>query len=76
MPRAEKHQIIYDWTLLNYLNFFGNWTYFGTFLGTMWLCLEVVLLSLLVGYPIALFIWRQKGARRYLLLQMAACPCS
>lgn len=71
---AEKHQIIYDWTLLNYINFFGNWTYFGTFLGTMWLCLEVVLLSLLVGYPIAWFIWRQKGAKRYLLLQMAALP--
>lgn len=71
---AEKHQIIYDWTLLNYGNFFGNWTYFGTFLGTMWLCLEVVLLSLLVGYPIAWFIWRQKGAMRYLLLQMAALP--
>ena len=71
---AEKHQIIYDGTLDNYVNFFGNWTYLGTLLGTLWLCLEVVALSLLVGYPMAWFIWRQKGVRRYALLQLAALP--
>lgn len=71
---AEKHEIIYDWTLLNYANFFGNWTYLSTFLGTLWLCLQVVMLSLLVGYPMAWFIWRQKGVRRYAMLQLAALP--
>jgi spermidine/putrescine transport system permease protein len=71
---AEKHEIVYDWTLVNYANFFGNWTYLSTFLGTLWLCLEVVLLSLLVGYPMAWFIWRQKGWKRYALLQLAALP--
>jgi spermidine/putrescine transport system permease protein len=69
---AEKHEIIYDWTLTNYINFFGNWTYLSTFLGTLWLCLEVVLLSLLVGYPMAWYIWRQKSWKRYALLQLAA----
>jgi spermidine/putrescine transport system permease protein len=71
---VDKHQIVYDGTLRNYANFFGNWTYLGTLLGTLWLCLEVVALSLLVGYPIAWFIWRQKGVRRYALLQLAALP--
>jgi spermidine/putrescine transport system permease protein len=71
---AEKHEIIYDWTLTNYINFFGNWTYLSTFLGTLWLCLEVVLLSLLVGYPMAWYIWRQKSWKRYALLQLAALP--
>ena len=71
---ADKHQIIYDGTLQNYANFFGSWTYFGTLLGTLWLCLEVVVLPLLVGYPMAWFIWRQKGVRRYGLLQLAALP--
>ena len=74
LARAEKHQIIYDWTLQNYANFLGNWTYLSTFLGTLWLCLEVVLLSLIVGYPIAWYIWRQKSWIRYALLQLAALP--
>ena len=72
--RVENHQIVYDWTIDNYVAFFGNASYVGTFLGTLWLCLEVVLLSLLIGYPMAWFIWRQRGTRRYLLLQMAALP--
>ncbi|HVY98907.1 MAG TPA: ABC transporter permease [Dongiaceae bacterium] len=72
--RTENHQIVYDWNLANYAGFFGNWVYLGTFLGTLWLCFEVVVASLLVGYPLAWFIWRQRGARRYLLLQMAALP--
>ena len=71
---ADKHEIIYDWTLHNYVNFFGNWTYLSTFLGTLWLCFQVVLASLLIGYPVAWYIWRQKGVRRYAILQMAALP--
>jgi len=74
LAHAEKHQIVYDWTPQNYVNFLGNWTYLSTFLGTVWLCLEVVLLSLIVGYPIAWYIWRQKSWRRYALLQLAALP--
>ena len=31
-------------------------------------------LSVLVGYPIAWFIWRQKGSRRYLMLLLAVVP--
>jgi spermidine/putrescine transport system permease protein len=72
--RAEKHQIIRDVALTNYANFFGNWTYFGTFLGTLLLCLEVMILSVVLGYPIAWFIWKQRGSRRYLLLLLAAVP--
>jgi spermidine/putrescine transport system permease protein len=72
--RAEKHQIIHDPTLVNYVNFFGNWTYFGTFLGTLLLCLEVMGLSLLLGYPIAWFIWKRRGGVRYLLLLLAVVP--
>ena len=71
---AEKHEIIRNVALTNYANFFGNWTYFGTFLGTVLLCLEVMMLSVLLGYPIAWFIWRQKGSRRYLLLLLATVP--
>ena len=73
--RAEKHMIIRDADALTTTSkFFGNWTYFGTYLGTILLCLEVMALSVLVGYPIAWFIWRQKGSRRYLLLLLAVVP--
>jgi spermidine/putrescine transport system permease protein len=72
--RADKHEIIHELTLFNYINFFGNWTYSGTYLGTILLCLEVVVVSVLVGYPIAWFIWQQKGSRRYLMLLLAVVP--
>jgi spermidine/putrescine transport system permease protein len=72
--RAEKSVIIREPTLQNYGNFFGSWTYGGTFLGTILLCLEVMALSVALGYPVAWFIWKQKGSRRYLLLLLAVVP--
>lgn len=72
--RAEKNVIIREITFGNYANFFGNWTYFGTFLGTVLLCLEVMGAAVLIGYPVAWFIWQQKGSRRYLLLLLAVMP--
>ena len=71
---VEKHEIIHQFTLANYTNAFGNWTYAGTFLGTLLLCLEVMIVSVLTGYPMAWFIWQQKGQRRYLLLLLAVVP--
>lgn len=72
--RAEKNVIIREITFGNYAGFFGNWTYFGTFLGTVLLCLEVMGVAVLIGYPVAWFIWQQKGSRRYLLLLLAVMP--
>lgn len=72
--RAEKNVIIREVTFGNYASFFGNWTYFGTFLGTVLLCLEVMGVAVLIGYPVAWFIWQQKGSRRYLLLLLAVMP--
>ena len=72
--KAEKNLIIHEVTLHNYADFFGSWTYAGTFLGTVLLCSEVMVFSVLAGYPIAWFIWKQCGARRYLLLLLAVVP--
>ena len=71
---AEKNRNIREPTLGNYAEFFGNWTYSGTYLGTVVLCLEVMALSVIIGYPIAWFIWQQKSGRRYLLLLLAVVP--
>lgn len=72
--RAEKSAIIREATLDNYVNFFSNWTYAGTYLGTLALCFEVMVVSVMLGYPIAWFIWQQRGSRRYLLLLLAVVP--
>jgi len=71
---SEKSVIIRAISLDNYRAFFGNWTYFGTYLGTLWLCLQVTALAVVLGYPVAWFIWRQKGGTRYLLLLLAVIP--
>jgi len=70
--RAEKNVIIREITFGNYTG--CNWTYFGTFLGTVLLCLEVMGVAVLIGYPVAWFIWQQKGSHRYLLLLLAVMP--
>ena len=65
---VENHQIIRQATLANYAAFFGNDTYVGVFFLTLLLCAKVTLAGLVVGYPLAYFLWRQNGSRRYLLL--------
>jgi spermidine/putrescine transport system permease protein len=72
--RVESGAIIYEPSLTNYAGFFGNPTYWRTYLGTLWLCAEVVALCVLIGYPVAWFIWQRKGTLRYALLLLAALP--
>jgi spermidine/putrescine transport system permease protein len=72
--RAGKGEILREVTLDNYANFFGNWTYSGTFLGTIYLCLQVTIVALAVGYAIAWFIWQLRGSVRYALLLLAVMP--
>lgn len=72
--RVENQQIVADASLANYAAFFGNWTYLKTFLLTLVLCAEVTLIGLLVGYPIAYFIWRRRGRARTVLLLLFVMP--
>lgn len=72
--RVEGGAIVYEPSLSNYAAFFGNPTYWRTYLGTLWLCAQVVALCLIIGYPVAWFIWRRQGSLRYVLLLLAALP--
>lgn len=72
--RVEGSAIVYEPGLANYAEFFGNPTYWRTYLGTLWLCTQVVGLCLLIGYPVAWFIWRRHGRWRYVLLLLAVLP--
>lgn len=72
--RVEGSAIIPDLTLDNYAGFFGNWPYFKTFLLTLWLCAQVTLIGVLLGYPIAWFIWKRRQRMRYPLLLLFVMP--
>lgn len=72
--RMENQQIVHDLSLANYAAFFSSWTYVKTLLLTLWLCAEVTLIGLLIGYPIAYFIWRRSGRTRTILLLLFVLP--
>lgn len=72
--RVENSQIIREAGLGNYIAFFGNPTYWGTFLGTLWLCAQVMIFAILIGYPVAWFVWKRRGRMRYFLLLLTVLP--
>jgi spermidine/putrescine transport system permease protein len=72
--KVDNGNIIYEVGLGNYLNFFGNPTYWGTYVGSLWLCLQVTFLCLVIGYPVAWFVWRRSGSIRYFLLLLTVLP--
>ena len=72
--RVENNQLIADFTLANYLEFFRNEIYPRVFVGTLKLATEVMGIGLLLGYPVAYFIWRRRGRWRYALLLVSVVP--
>ncbi|MCC6313305.1 MAG: ABC transporter permease [Thermomicrobiales bacterium] len=72
--RVEDNQIVRDPNLGNYAEVFGNPTYRGTYLGSLLLCLQVAALTLLIGYPVAWRVWRQRGRVGALLLLLTVLP--
>ena len=72
--RVDNQQIVPDATLANYAAFFGNAAYTKTFALTLLLCAEVTAIDVLLGYPIAYFIWRRRGRTRTVLLLLFVIP--
>lgn len=72
--RVEGNQIVADLSLGNYADFFANPAYWGVLLQTLWLCARVTLICLVIAFPIAWFVWRQRPDRRYLLLLLIVLP--
>jgi spermidine/putrescine transport system permease protein len=72
--RVENNQLIADFTFANYLEFFRNEIYPRVFVGTLKLAAQVMAIGLLLGYPVAYFIWRRRGRWRYALLLVSVVP--
>jgi spermidine/putrescine transport system permease protein len=72
--RVEGNALVPGFGLANYLEFARNEIYPRVLRGTALLALEVMLLCLLIGYPVALFIWRRQGLLRWALLFATALP--
>lgn len=72
--RVEDNQIVREIGLLNYGEALGNPIYRATLVGSLWLCAQVAICSVLIGYPVAWFVWRRRGRLRNVLLLLTALP--
>ena len=71
---SEFQQILHHPTLANYAHLFTNPLYLTVILRSLRIAFSVVVLSLLIGYPLAFFLVFHAGRRRYLLYQAVIVP--
>lgn len=71
---VEDNRVVYAPTLANFAEVFGNAAYRSTFLRTLRLAFEVAAINLVLGYAVALFIWRRSPQQRFLLMVGLAVP--
>src|SRR5271168_5440444 len=67
-------QVVHHLTLANYLHLVHTPLYLTVLLRSMRIALSVVLLSLLIGYPLACFLVFQAGKSRQMLYQAVIIP--
>jgi len=71
---GEFQQIVHHATLANYAHLFTNPLYLTVILRSLRIAFSVVLLSLLIGYPLAYFLVFHSGRYRHLLYQAVIIP--
>jgi len=71
---GEFQQILHHATLANYTHLFTNPLYLTVILRSLRIAFSVVLLSLLIGYPLAFFLVFHSGRYRHLLYQAVIIP--
>jgi spermidine/putrescine transport system permease protein len=71
---GEFQQILHHATLANYIHLFTNPLYLTVILRSLRIAFSVVLLSLLIGYPLAYFLVFHSGRYRHLLYQSVIIP--
>jgi len=71
---SEFQQILHHPTLANYAHLFTNPLYLTVILRSLRIAFSVVVLSLLIGYPLAYFLAFHAGRHRHLLYQAVIIP--
>ncbi len=71
---VEGTSIIYEPTLRNYVRFFEDEIYLPMFVRTAVLALEVALLTILFGYPIAFLLASLRGRFKYIATLLFVIP--
>ena len=66
--------IVHQWNLHNYATLFTNPLYASVFFRTLRIAASVMLLSLLLGYPLAYYLSFHSGVRKELLYQLVIVP--
>ncbi len=71
--RGPYGNVVYRWTVENYVRLFDP-VYFQIFWQSLWMALVTTVISLLVGYPLAYYIARQRQPWRNVLLLLVIIP--
>ena len=71
---VEGVEIIHQFSLINYKEFFIDEIYINTFVRTIFLALFVMLCCILLGYPVAYFLARYAGKYKYAILLILIIP--
>ncbi len=74
MTNGPRGNVVWQPTLDNYITLFGRSLYVNAYLRSIWISVLTTLISLLLGYPLALFIARQSPGWRTVLLFLVLIP--
>jgi spermidine/putrescine transport system permease protein len=66
--------LVHEWNLRNYHTLLSNPVYVGVLFRTMRIAASVMLISLLLGYPLAYYLSFHAGPRKELLYQLVIVP--
>jgi spermidine/putrescine transport system permease protein len=71
---SASQQILHSWNLDNYGELLRVSVYGQTLLRSMWIAARVMIISLLLGYPLAYYLSFHAGVRKDLLYQLVIIP--
>jgi spermidine/putrescine transport system permease protein len=71
---SSSQVVVHSWNLDNYRELLTKTVYWQTLLRSMWIAARVMLLSLLLGYPLAYFLSFHAGSRKDLYYQLVIIP--
>src|SRR5260370_24924674 len=71
---SSSQQIVHSWELSNYAHLLSHEAYRQSLLRSAWIAARVMLLSLLLGYPVAYLLSFHSGRRKNLLYHLVIIP--